>query len=473
MEKVQIGVAGLGVMGRSLALNFASRGISVAAVSKFPQEARDFSAGEGGAAGVACVETPEEFCALLERPRRVLVMVKAGAPTDEMLDALAEHMEPGDILIDGGNTFFQETVQRQRRFAARGIHLVGMGVSGGEEGARFGPALMPGGEKSAYQALEPLLTAIAARAEEAPCCTYIGPGGAGHFVKMVHNGIEYADMQLICEAYALLRNRGGYQTEELAQLFDGWNRGELSSYLISITAKILRQRDPETGKPMVDVILDQAGQKGTGAWTSQQALELGTAAPTMAEAVFARCLSADRRRRLALADCLGAPEAAPLPREERAAFAEQVRGALYAGKICAYAQGFDLMRRGSEEYGWGLRLDQIALLFRGGCIIRARFLSRIAKAYQRDPALASLLLDGDFAAALKENLPAWRQVCAEAALSGVPVPALQSALAYLDGARSPALPASLLQAQRDFFGAHTFQRVDKTGIYHHDWGTEA
>jgi len=467
MAKAEIGVVGLAVMGKNLALNLESRGFTVAVYNRSRGRTDEMIAEHPGKRLVPAY-TPEEFVASLERPRKILLMVMAGAPTDETIQQLLPHLEEGDILIDGGNAFFEDTRRRGRELAARGIRFIGAGISGGEEGALRGPAIMPGGPKDAYEAVAPLLEAIAAKVGDDPCCAYIGPDGAGHYVKMVHNGIEYGDMQLICEAYHLLREIAGADAAELHRIFAEWNRGELDSYLIQITADIFAKKDPDTGRPMVDVILDKAGQKGTGKWTSQSALDLGVPLTMITEAVFARFLSAMKDERLAASRKLHGPKPKP-PAGDRAAFVEAVRRALYASKICSYAQGFAQLRVASEHYGWNLDCGSIAMIFRGGCIIRARFLQNIKDAYDRDAKLRNLLLDDYFADKLAEYQEAWREVVATAVSSGIPVPAFASALAYYDSYRAERLPANLLQAQRDYFGAHTFERVDRPGVFHFHW----
>jgi len=472
MAKSHIGVIGLAVMGRNLALNIESRGYTVSVYNRSREKTDDLLNGPGKGKNLVGTYTLEEFVASLEKPRKVLLMVMAGAPTDAMIDQLVPLLEEGDIIIDGGNAHFPDTQRRNKMLAEKGIRFIGAGVSGGEEGALKGPAIMPGGQRDAYEQVEPILTAIAAKVNGDPCCTYIGPDGAGHYVKMVHNGIEYGDMQLICEAYQLLRDVLGASAEELHEIFAEWNKGELDSYLIEITADIFRHKDPETGKPMVDVILDAAGQKGTGKWTSQSALDLGVPLSIITESVFSRFISAMKAERAEASKKLGGP--APKPYVgDRAAFIEKVRQALYASKICSYAQGFAQMRAASEHYGWNLQYGNIAMIFRGGCIIRAQFLHRIKEAYDRNPDLKNLLLDDYFGGVVQKYQDAWREVVAEAVKRGIPVPAFSSALAYYDSYRSERLPANLLQAQRDYFGAHTFQRVDKAGVFHHDWlGTQ-
>jgi 6-phosphogluconate dehydrogenase len=395
-------------------------------------------------------------------------MVQAGAGTDATIEQLIPHLSEGDILIDGGNAHFADTLRRSQTLAAKNLRFIGTGVSGGEEGALKGPAIMPGGQKDAYELVADIFTAISAKVGDDPCCTYIGPDGAGHYVKMVHNGIEYGDMQLICEAYHLLKDVVGADAAELHQIFADWNRGELDSYLIEITADIFTKIDDETGKPLVDVILDKAGQKGTGKWTSQSALDLGVPLSIITESVFARCLSAMKSERVAASQLYAAPAAATAI-SDRQALIEKIRKALYASKICSYAQGFAQMKAASDEYNWNLNYGEIAMIFRGGCIIRARFLQNIKDAYDRNPALQNLLLDNYFQSIIEEYQQAWREVVALAVTNGIPVPSFASALAYFDSYRSATLPANLLQAQRDYFGAHTYQRTDKEGTFHTSW----
>jgi len=454
-------------MGRNLALNIESRGFRVAVYNRSPEKTKELVA-EHPDKQLLGTYTIEEFIASLEKPRKILIMVKAGSATDATIEQLLPHLEQGDIVIDGGNAYFPDTQRRNRDLSARGINFIGAGVSGGEEGALKGPAIMPGGQEEAYKLMEPILTAISAKVEGEPCCTYIGPDGAGHYVKMVHNGIEYGDMQLICEAYHLLKDVLGLSTDELHEIFSDWNRGELDSYLIEITADIFTKKDPDTGKPMVDVILDSAGQKGTGKWTSQSALDLGVPLSIITESVFSRFLSAMKEERVAASKVLKGP-ANKAGIEDKKAFVEQVRKALFASKICSYAQGFAQMRAASEEYDWNLQYGNIAMIFRGGCIIRAQFLQRIKDAYDRDPALRNLLLDPYFKDVVENYQDAWRQVVSTAVASGIPVPGFASALAYYDSYRTERLPANLLQAQRDYFGAHTFQRVDREGTFHYQW----
>lgn len=467
MSKQQIGVVGLAVMGKNLALNIESRGFTVSVFNRSAEKTKELLA-EAPGKNLVGTYSVEEFVQSLEVPRKILIMVKAGGPTDDTINQLLPHLEKGDILIDGGNAFFPDTQRRNKELEAHGIRFVGTGVSGGEEGALKGPAIMPGGQESAYKLVEPILTAISAKVGDDACCTYIGPDGAGHYVKMVHNGIEYGDMQLICEAYQLLKDVLNVSTEELHEIFTEWNNGELDSYLIEITRDIFTKYDAETGKPMVDVILDSAGQKGTGKWTSQSALDLGVPLSIITESVFARFISAMKEERVAASKVLKGPEA-PAFTGDRKAFIEAVRQALYASKICSYAQGFAQMRAASDEYQWDLKYGNIAMIFRGGCIIRARFLQNIKDAYDRNPELKNLLLDSYFQGVVDTYQQSWRQVVAEAVTRGIAVPSFASALAYYDSYRTERLPANLLQAQRDYFGAHTFQRVDKEGTFHYNW----
>jgi 6-phosphogluconate dehydrogenase len=464
------GVIGLGVMGQNLALNIERNGFPVAG---FDIDAAKVTASRERFAGrnLSVAGTLEEFLRDLERPRRILIMVPAGNAVDAVIGDLRSGLARGDIVVDGGNSFFQDTRRRIAALEGTGILFVGAGVSGGEEGALHGPSIMPGGNSKAWALLKPVFQKIAAKADDgSPCCEWIGPDGAGHFVKMVHNGIEYGDMQLIGEAYWLMDRVLGLSPTEMRDIFAEWNAGELNSYLIEITARILGKRDPDTGKPMVQVILDTAEQKGTGKWTSGVALDLGVPAQTIAVAVFARMMSALKAERVAAARVLRGP--ALRYQGDGKAFIEQVRQALYASKICAYAQGFQLLRAANEAYRWDLRFGGIASLWRAGCIIRAQFLSKIKEAYDRDAALPNLLLDPYFAGAIERASALWRRVVATAAELGVPVPAFSSALAYCDSYRSAVLPANLLQAQRDFFGAHTYRRVDRDGVFHTRWEEE-
>ncbi len=468
MANSQIGVVGLAVMGKNLALNMESRGYQVSVFNRSPEKTKELMA-EAAGKNLVGTYSLEEFVQSLERPRKIMMMVQAGSATDATIQSLVPLLEEGDILIDGGNALFTDTQRRSKELEAKKLRFIGTGVSGGEEGALKGPSIMPGGQKDAFAYVEPIFNAISAKVNGDPCCTYIGPDGAGHYVKMVHNGIEYGDMQLICEAYQLLKDVLGMSVEELHETFAEWNKGELDSYLIEITTDIFTKVDPDTGKPMVDVILDAAGQKGTGKWTSQDALNLGIPLSIITESVFARFISAMKEERVEASKLLPGPEAGTFGELDKAAFVEAVRQALYASKICSYAQGFAQMRAASDEYGWGLEYGNIAMIFRGGCIIRARFLQNIKDAYDRNPELKNLLLDSYFKGIVEKYQTSWRTVIAEAVKRGVPVPSFSSALAYYDSYRSERLPANLLQAQRDYFGAHTFKRVDKEGTFHFQW----
>ncbi|MDF3093616.1 NADP-dependent phosphogluconate dehydrogenase [Burkholderia semiarida] len=469
MGKQAIGVIGLAVMGRNLALNIESRGYAVSVYNR-SREKTDELIAEFPGRNLVPTHTLEEFVASLETPRRILMMVKAGEATDATIASLKPLLEKGDVLIDGGNTHFTDTIRRNQELAQSGLHFIGTGVSGGEEGALRGPSIMPGGQRDAYDLVEPILKQIAAKApsDGEPCVAYMGSDGAGHYVKMVHNGIEYGDMQLIAESYSVLKDVAGLTNDELGAVYTEWNQGELDSYLIEITSKIFGKKDEETGKHLVDVILDRAAQKGTGKWTSQNALDLGVPLPLITESVFARVLSSLKTERVAASKILSGPAAAPFD-GDRAAFVEAVRRALYLSKVISYAQGFAQLRTASEEYGWNLDLGTIAKIFRAGCIIRARFLQKITDAYAKDPALANLLLDPYFKDIAANYQTALRDVVVAAVKAGVPVPAFASAVAYFDSYRSERLPANLVQAQRDFFGAHTFERTDKPGSFHANW----
>ncbi|MET3821381.1 NADP-dependent phosphogluconate dehydrogenase [Burkholderia sp. Tr-862] len=469
MGKQAIGVIGLAVMGRNLALNIESRGHAVSVYNRSRAKTDELIA-EFPGRNLVPTYTLEEFVASLETPRRILMMVKAGEATDATIASLKPLLEKGDVLIDGGNTHFTDTIRRNQELAQSGLHFIGTGVSGGEEGALRGPSIMPGGQRDAYDLVEPILKQIAAKApsDGEPCVAYMGPDGAGHYVKMVHNGIEYGDMQLIAESYAVLKDVAGLTNDELGAVYTEWNQGELDSYLIEITSKIFGKKDDETGKHLVDVILDRAAQKGTGKWTSQNALDLGVPLPLITESVFARVLSSLKTERVAASKILSGPAAAPFD-GDRAAFIEAVRRALYLSKVISYAQGFAQLRTASEEYGWSLDLGTIAKIFRAGCIIRARFLQKITDAYAKDPALANLLLDPYFKDIAANYQASLRDVVVAAVKAGVPVPAFASAVAYFDSYRSERLPANLVQAQRDFFGAHTFERTDKPGSFHANW----
>ncbi|MEV4678743.1 MULTISPECIES: NADP-dependent phosphogluconate dehydrogenase [Actinomadura] len=466
MQKARIGVTGLAVMGRNLARNLARHGHAVAVHNRTPSRTKALVEEFGGEGTFLPADTPEQFVASLERPRRLVIMVKAGAPTDAVIDEFAPLLEPGDMIVDGGNANFLDTRRREAALRERGLHFVGTGISGGEEGALHGPSIMPGGSAESYAALGPLLEDISAKVDGTPCCTHVGPDGAGHFVKMVHNGIEYADMQLIAESYDLLRHAAGLAPAEIAEVFRTWNAGRLDSYLIEITAEVLAHTDASTGRPFVDVVLDQAEQKGTGRWTVQTALDLGVPVGGIAEAVFARSVSGHAALREA---------AQGLPGPSRtggagAGFADAVEKALYASKIVAYAQGFHEIQAGSAEYGWDIDLGAMATIWRGGCIIRAEFLDRIRAAYEADPHTPTLLTDDHFAAAVGDAQDAWRDVVATSARLGIPAPGFSTALAYYDSLRADRLPAALTQGQRDFFGAHTYRRVDRDGSFHTLWG---
>jgi 6-phosphogluconate dehydrogenase len=467
-ELAQIGVTGLAVMGRNLARNFARHGHRVAIHNRSYAKTESLLAEAGSEGTFLPARSMADFVASLEKPRRVLIMVKAGAPTDAVIEELIPLLEDGDIVIDAGNAHFPDTIRREKKLAELGLHFVGTGVSGGEEGALNGPSIMPGGSRESYESLGPLLESIAAVVDGVPCCTYVGPNGAGHFVKMVHNGIEYADMQLIAEAYDLIRQGTGASAAEISTIFKTWNEGDLESFLIEITAEVLGHKDAKTGKAFVDIVLDQAEQKGTGRWTVQNALDLGVPITGIAEATFARALSGSvPQREAARAKLPG--NAAEWSVQDRDGFVEDVRQALYASKVVAYSQGFDQIAAASAEYNWNIDRGAMARIWRGGCIIRARFLNRITEAYERNPELPLLLADDYFADAVGNSLSAWRRVVAGAAQNGVPTPAFSSSLAYYDGIRAERLPAALVQGQRDFFGAHTYHRVDAEGSFHTEW----
>ncbi len=466
--RAQVGVTGLAVMGRNLARNFARHGYTVAVHNRSVGRMQSLIASHGSDGDFIGCESMTDFVAALERPRTVVVMVQAGAATDAVIDELTPLLERGDIIVDAGNAHYPDTIRREAALAAQGLHFVGTGVSGGEEGALNGPAIMPGGTREAYRTLGPILEAISAKVDGVPCCTYVGPGGAGHFVKMVHNGIEYADMQLIAEAYDLLRSGLGASAGEIGEIFAHWNEGDLESYLIEITAEVLQQIDAATGRPFVDIVVDQAEQKGTGRWTVHSGLDLGVPITGIAEATFARALSGAIAQREAARATLPA-HAHDWQVADRGAFIEDVRSALYASKVVAYSQGFDQIAAASAENDWAIDRGAMARIWRGGCIIRARFLNRITEAFERDPSLALLLTDPYFTDAMSAGLPAWRRVVAGAAMSGAPTPVFAASLAYYDGVRAARLPAALIQAQRDFFGAHTYARVDREGSFHTLW----
>src|SRR4051812_28090261 len=455
-----IGLIGLAVMGENLVLNMESHGYTVAVFNRTTSKVDQFVSGRGQGKRLVGCHTVQELVASLKRPRKIMIMVKAGPPVDEVIDELAPLLEPGDILIDGGNTHYPDTTRRTRDLKARGLLFVGTGVSGGEEGALKGPSIMPGGNPDAWPHLKPIFQSIAAKVSDGtPCCDWVGPEGAGHYVKMVHNGIEYGDMQLICEAYQLMRTLLGMEPAAMHEVFARWNQGALDSYLIEITRDILAYSDPDSGKPMVDLILDTAGQKGTGKWTVTSALDLGVPLTLIAEAVFARCLSAQKDERVAASKAL--TWQANDPPLDRRSFFDDIESALYASKIISYAQGYALMDAMARESGWEINKGGVALMWRGGCIIRSIFLGKIKEAFDRDPRLPNLLLDPYFNGEVTRAQEGWRRVCAAAVSRGVPIPAMTSALAYFDGYRTERLPANLLQAQRDYFGAHTYERIDR------------
>ncbi len=469
MPQADIGLIGLAVMGENLVLNMANHGQTVAVFNRTVSKVDDFLAGRAAGRSIVGARSLRELVAALKTPRRIMMMVKAGAAVDELIRQLFPLLEPGDILIDGGNSYFPDTERRMKEAESKGFLYIGTGVSGGEEGALNGPSIMPGGSAAAWPHVKTIFQDMAAKVENAPCCDWVGPGGAGHFVKMVHNGIEYGDMQLIGEAYALLKGALGMTPPELHEVFAAWNKTELDSYLIEITSRIFTKKDSATGNYLVDMILDAAGQKGTGKWTSQIALDLGVPLTLITEAVFARSMSALKDQRIAASRELKGPRSKFAG--DRRTFTEAIRQSLYASKICSYAQGFAMMQAADAEYKWGLKPGAIALLWRGGCIIRAQFLNRIAEAYDRKPALANLLLDKYFKKAVAKSQSGWRRVVREAVKLGIPVPTFSAALAYYDSYRSAQLPANLLQAQRDFFGAHTFERIDRPRgqFMHAEW----
>ncbi len=478
-----IGLIGLAVMGQNLVLNMNDHGFKVAVFNRTVSKVDDFVANEAKGTQVVGAHSVEEFVGLLKRPRRVMLMVKAGEVVDQNIEQVLPYLEPGDIIIDGGNSLFTDSNRRTKDLAAKGILFIGTGVSGGEEGARYGPSIMPGGNPEAWPHVKPIFQAIAAKVEDrtspqrasapgaptTPCCDWVGDAGAGHYVKMVHNGIEYGDMQLICEAYDLLKHALGVTPDELAEIFAEWNKGELDSFLIEISSLIFAKKD-EDGQPLVDKILDTAGQKGTGKWTVVSALELGMPVTLIGESVFARCLSAIKEERVAASKVLKGPTGQAAT-ADRADFIENVRRALYCSKIISYAQGYMLLREAAKEYGWRVNMGGIALMWRGGCIIRSRFLGKIKEAYDKQPELENLLFDSFFAGVLNEYQASWRKAVVKAIALGVPAPAFSTALAFYDGYRTERLPANLLQAQRDFFGAHTYERVDQPRgkFFHTNW----
>jgi 6-phosphogluconate dehydrogenase len=467
MAKADIGLWGLAVMGQNLALNMAGKGFTVAVYNRTTQKIKDFIQNHTEAKNIIPTYEVQDFIGAIARPRNVMLMVKAGKSVDMVIGEILPFLEKGDLIIDGGNSHYTDTIGRCKDLAEKGLLFIGTGISGGQEGALKGPSIMPGGSKEAYARVEPILTAISAKADGAPCCAYIGSDGAGHFVKMVHNGIEYADMQLIAEAYYIMKNILGAGTDQMHETFAEWNEGPLSSYLTEITADILAKKDPETGNPLLEMILDKAGQKGTGAWAGQSALELGVPTPTITEAVFARCISAIKTERVAAAKQLIAPDAEFTGQSRN--FVRAVHDALYASKICTYAQGFALMAAAAKQYDWSLDFGQIAMIWRAGCIIRARLLDAIKDAFDREPDLLNLMLDPFFKDILTSTQANWRKVVATAAQLGVPAPAFASALNYYDSYRSERLWANMIQAQRDYFGAHTYERIDKEGTFHTDW----
>jgi 6-phosphogluconate dehydrogenase len=467
-NQCDIGLIGLAVMGENLVLNMESKGFHVAVYNRTAAVTEKFAANRAKGKNIQPTTTMEEFVGALQRPRKAMIMVKAGPPVDAVIDQLVPLFEKGDVIIDGGNSLFTDTQRRCKDLEGKGIHFVGCGVSGGEEGALKGPSLMPGGPRASWEIIAPIYRKIAAVVDGEPCCRYMGPDGAGHYVKMVHNGIEYGDMQLICEAYAILSGVLGLTTDELAEIFTEWNRGDLDSYLIDITAQIFRRKDPETGKPMVDVILDKAGQKGTGIWTLQSAIRQSVVISTINAAVEARVISSRKDDRVRASKILPQPQVEKFS-GQRNDLVTAVRDALYASKIVSYAQGMELLGAASKEFGWNLNFGDIATIWRGGCIIRAKFLNRIREAYERDAGLNNLLLDSYFTDIIQKTQRNWRIAVATAVQQGVAVPAFSASLGYFDSYRQARLSSNLLQAQRDFFGAHTYERVDKPGVFHTDW----
>ena len=467
MDKASFGLIGMAVMGQNLALNVERNGFSVAVYNRTAARTEEFMAGPARGKNIRAAYTVKELVDTLEKPRKIMLMVKAGPPVDAVIGQLKPLLEPGDLIIDGGNSFFGDTERRAKELAEAGINYIGSGVSGGEYGALWGPSIMPGGQPEAWEMVKPIFTAIAARVNGDPCVTYIGPRGSGHYVKMVHNGIEYGDMQLIAESYDILKRIGGLSAAELHQVFAEWNQGELSSYLIEITADIFAKVDDETGQPLVEVILDEAKQKGTGKWTSQNALDLGAPTPTINAAVESRIISAYKDERVTASQVLSGPEIRF--DGDRNALIRDLRDALYAAKICSYAQGFALLRAASQEYDYNLNYGEIARIWRGGCIIRAAFLNDIRAAFERNPDLSNLLMDPEFGQAVQSRQAALRRVIQTAVTNGVPCLAFSSALAYFDAYRTARLPANLTQAQRDYFGAHTYRRIDREGSFHTEW----
>ena len=467
-NQCDIGLIGLAVMGENLVLNMESKGFTVSVFNRTWEVTEKFAAGKAKGKNIVPARTMEEFVGALKRPRKAMIMVKAGAPVDAVIGQLAPLLEKGDVIIDGGNSLFTDTQRRCQDLETQGFHYVGCGVSGGEEGALKGPSLMPGGSRESYEIIAPIFRKIAAQVDGEPCCRYMGPDGAGHYVKMVHNGIEYGDMQLICEAYAIMKDVAGLSAPELADTFTEWNKGELDSYLIEITSQIFRKTDPDTGKPLVDVILDKAGQKGTGLWTLQSALSQSVVISTINAAVEARVISSRKGERVAASKILPHPKV-PKFAGNRDELITAVRDALYASKIVSYAQGMELLGAASESFKWNLNFGDIATIWRGGCIIRAKFLNRIKEAYERNAALDNLLLDQYFTDIVGRTQSNWRVAVAAAVTHGVAAPAFSASLGYFDSYRSERLPSNLLQGQRDFFGAHTYERVDKPGVFHTEW----
>ncbi|MCX7842558.1 MAG: decarboxylating NADP(+)-dependent phosphogluconate dehydrogenase [Clostridia bacterium] len=469
MSKADIGIIGLAVMGENLVLNMESKGFTVAVYNRSTEKVTNFVEGRAKGLNIIATYSLQELVDSLKKPRKIMIMVKAGKPVDDFIHMLIPYLDWGDIIIDGGNSHFPDTIRRVKQVEEKGLLYIGTGVSGGEEGALKGPSIMPGGSSAAWEHVKPIFQAIAAKVEDgSPCCDWVGEGGAGHFVKMVHNGIEYGDMQLICEAYHLMKDLLGMTADEMHEVFKEWNEGELDSYLIEITRDILGYKD-EDGQPIVDKILDTAGQKGTGKWTGVAALDEGVALTLIGEAVFARCLSAVKDERVAASKVLSGP--APKFEGDRKAFIEDIMKALYASKIVSYAQGYTLMRAAAKTYGWNLNYGGIALMWRDGCIIRSVLLERIKEAFDRNPELTNLLLDPFFKENVVSAQASWRRVCAAALTNGIPVPAFTTALCYFDGYRCERLPANLLQAQRDYFGAHTYERIDKPRgeFFHTNW----
>lgn len=467
MQKADIGLIGLAVMGENLVLNMESKGFTVTVHNRTPEKTQKFAEGRAWGKNILPTYSLNDLAKNLKTPRKVMLMVKAGEPVDIFIEKLLEVLEPGDIIIDGGNSLYSDTIRRTKLVEEKGLLYVGAGVSGGEEGALNGPSIMPGGSGKAWKHIQPIFQTISAWVDEKPCCQWIGENGSGHYVKMVHNGIEYADMQLIGETYFLMKHLLGFNMVEMKDIFSDWNSGELESYLIEITADILSKTDQETGKPLLELIGDEAGQKGTGKWTSQESLDLGVAAPTIAEGVFARIISGAKKQREAAVEAFPNTDAKPSLDSKR--IVDCLHQALFASKIIVYAQGFDLLRHASQQYGWELNLGEIAGLWRGGCIIRAQFLQNITHAYEANPDLENLLLAPYFQKILKQNEEGWREIIALAIKHGLPIPALSSAISYFDGIRQPYLWTNLVQAQRDYFGAHGYGRIDKGGRFHTEW----